>query len=66
MHPPAIGVHDKSAPLHVNATIDVKYLTGDILAVDNQVTDCASYLLRGTNATQGNALENGLLLFTYS
>ena len=47
--------------LHVNAAIDVERLTGDILSVDNQVTNGASDLLRGPNAPQGDALENGLL-----
>jgi hypothetical protein len=46
--------------LHVNAAIDVERLTGDILPVDNQVTNGASYLLRGPNAPQGDALENRL------
>ena len=41
--------------LHVNAAIDVERLTGDILPVDNQVTNGASDLLRGSNAPKGDA-----------
>ena len=63
MRPPSIEP-EKSGPLHflhINAAIDVERLTGDILPVDNQVTNGASDLLRGPNAPQGDALENGLL-----
>src|SRR5437899_9387401 len=48
-------------PLHVNATVDTKRLTRDIVPVNNQVADCASYLLRSTNATERYAPENCLL-----
>ena len=62
VHLADIGPPKQTSPrLHINATINVECLTGDILSVYNQVADCTRYLLGGPNATQRDTLENGLL-----
>src|SRR6266446_6362429 len=46
--------------LHINATINVEGLTGDVVSIHDQVSNGASYLLRCTCPTEWYPLEDSL------